>query len=157
MKEGRRFIRLKVEIAQELKKLEGLRHELAAIDLKEAHPRIVGSILHDFYTGIERIFRRIAEEVDGGVPAGEGWHRELLGVMSLELESIRPAVISSKLMRKLDEYLRFRHLFRNIYGFELEPRRLKSLAKDLNKTLTAFKKAMSQFNKFLDELASGVS
>ena len=135
---------------------ECLRNELSAIDLKEAHSRIVGSILHDFYTGIERIFRRIAEEVDGGVPAGEGWHRELLEVMSLELEGVRPAVLSGKLMRKLDEYLRFRHLFRNIYGFELEPRRLKSLAKGMNKTLMALKKAIGKFNKFLDELASGI-
>ncbi len=156
MKEGRRFARLKAEIAQELKKLEGLEHELTSTDLVRSHPRIVGSILHDFYTGIERVFRRIAEEIDGGVPAGEGWHRALLEVMSLELEGVRPAVIGSRLMRKLDEYLRFRHLFRNIYGFELEPKRLKSLAQDLPQTLVAFKKAMDKFNQFLDELASTV-
>jgi len=34
--------------------------------------------LHGFYAGIERIFVSIAREVDGSVPSGSDWHRDLL-------------------------------------------------------------------------------
>ena len=30
--------------------------------------RAAGSILHDFYTGIEKIFQEIARRLDGGLP-----------------------------------------------------------------------------------------
>ena len=34
--------------------------------------------LHDFYTGLERVLRHIAAEIDGHLPAGGEWHQELL-------------------------------------------------------------------------------
>jgi hypothetical protein len=91
MREVGRLTRLKAELAHELERLDKLQQELAAEGMEEAHPRIIGSILHDFYTGVERIFIRIAEELGEGLPRGEHWHRDLLLVMTLELEGIRPA------------------------------------------------------------------
>ena len=85
------------------------------------------SILHDFYTGAERIFVRIAEELNGGVPRGEQWHRQLLQDMALEVPEVRPAVIAPDLAGALGEYLRFRHVFRNVYGFVLEAERMRPL------------------------------
>ncbi|MBI2265735.1 MAG: hypothetical protein HYU64_11260, partial [Armatimonadetes bacterium] len=82
--------------------------------------RAAGSILHDFYSGIEKIFRRISSNLDGDMPSGEDWHLELLERMSLAVEGLRPSVISEGAKSKLSEFLRFRHLFRNIYGFELK-------------------------------------
>jgi len=40
--------------------------------------------------------------------------------MTLEISGVRPAIISEKLAADLNEFLQFRHLFRNIYGFELK-------------------------------------
>ena len=77
--------------------------------------RGIGSILHDFYTGIERLIEHIASELDGEIPVGADWHVQLLGRMTSEIESVRPAVLSSDLADALRPYLRFRHLFRNIY------------------------------------------
>lgn len=34
--------------------------------------------LHSFYAGIERLLALIAEEIDGGLPKGSHWHRDLL-------------------------------------------------------------------------------
>jgi len=124
--------------------------------MEKAHPRVIGSILHDFYTGVERIFMRIAEELGEGLPRGEHWYRELLEDMVLELEGIRPAVISKELKRQLDEYLRFRHLFRGIYGFELEIGRLEPLVEGLQKVYSRFKAEINRFCKFLDQLISGL-
>lgn len=34
--------------------------------------------LHDFYNGLERIFERIAENIDEIKPEGLNWHQEIL-------------------------------------------------------------------------------
>ena len=81
--------------------------------------RGAADLLHDFYTGCEKTFELIATTLDGGPPEGASWHRRLLETMSLEVTAVRPAVIRPETAHALDEYLRFRHLFRSLYGFEL--------------------------------------
>ncbi|MHA1522648.1 MAG: hypothetical protein ACTSRK_20975 [Promethearchaeota archaeon] len=73
-------------------------------------------MLHDFYNAIERIFRRIAQSIDKDVPIGENWPKQLLDRMVIDIPAIRISVISKKLRDELHEYLRFRHIFRNIYA-----------------------------------------
>jgi len=89
--------------------------------------RAGGSILHDFYTGIEKILEDIAKEVDRRVPDGEGWHTDLLQQMTLDIPGLRPSVLSAFTAKKLREYLGFRHLFRKRYGFELDWIKMKRL------------------------------
>jgi hypothetical protein len=91
-------------------------------DLKFSSLRIraCASILHDFYSGIEKMFINIARETDRTVPGGEGWHRELLEQMTLDIPDMRPAVIGTELAAQLQQYLSFRQRFRNLYGYELE-------------------------------------
>ncbi len=73
----------------------------------------------NFYMGLENIFKRIAEEIDMMMPQGKDWHKDLLHQMAAK-HSIRPPVISNKTVKTLIQLLKFRHLARNIYGFELE-------------------------------------
>ena len=108
-----------------------------------------GSILHDFYTAVERIFVRIAEELNGGVPRGEQWHRQLLDDMALELPGVRPPIISSELAERLGEYLRFRHVFRNVYGFVLESHRLKPLEVRLTAIYDDFYRQIRDFQSWM--------
>lgn len=42
--------------------------------------------LHDFYSGLERIFQRIASSVDQSVPTGSDWHSELLHQMTVAVD-----------------------------------------------------------------------
>ncbi len=46
--------------------------------------------LHGFYSGLERIFERIATSIDNVVPSGANWHQELLEQISIEVIDIRP-------------------------------------------------------------------
>ena len=103
--------RLAAEVTAELASLEQLAQELAGAPSRaDAYSlRARGSILHDFSSGVERIFVRIAGELNGGVPQAERWHQELLGDMVLEIPKVRPAVIDADLATALGEYLRFRH------------------------------------------------
>ncbi len=50
--------------------------------------------LHGFYAGLERLFELIARHVDGVLPSGETWHRDLLRRMAQDIAGVRPAVLS---------------------------------------------------------------
>lgn len=132
--------RLAAEIEHELERLEKLREELATAprDDDSFTLRARGSMLHDFYSGIERVFVRIAEELNGGVPQGEQWHRQIVTDMSLKIPGVRPAVIDAALAEELADYLRFRHVFRNVYGSLLQAERMRPLEERLPRVLAAF-------------------
>lgn len=46
--------------------------------------------LHDFFGGLERIFQQIGTTVDGDLPAGHDWHRQLLYQMQRDMPDLRP-------------------------------------------------------------------
>ena len=121
--------RIAAEVEVELDALDRLADELggAPRSADTWSLRARGSILHDFYTGVERILIRIAEELNGGVPKGEQWRRQLLADMMVAIPGVRPALIGVDLARELGDYLRFRHVFRNVYGSVLEEDRMQPL------------------------------
>lgn len=125
--------------------------EQADEESKIFYKRTAGSILHDFYTGIEKIFREIGIRMDKSLPKGENWHIELLKSMATPQKK-RNTVISQELMEKLKEYLGFRHLFRNIYGMELEWDKLKILLTKIRQDVwKRFKVEINLFVKWLKE------
>lgn len=140
---------LRAEIEHELERLARLRRDAAGAP-RTADPyalRARGSILHDLYSGIERLFGRIAEALDGGLPRGDARRRRLLRSMTLEVRGVRPPVITPELEAQLRDFLSFRHLFRNIYGDELDPDRLGRLEARLPEVHDDFE---TQIRAFLD-------
>lgn len=105
--------------------------------------------LHNFYTACERIFERVSVVLDGAHPSTPDWHVRLLRAMTLEVPEVRPPVISSGLGDQLGEYLRFRHVVRNIYGFELDESDMESLLARLPETA---REVAAQIGAFADEL-----
>jgi len=73
--------------------------------------------------------------------------------MSLEIKDVRPPLISEELKLKLQKYLGFRHVFRNIYGFYLEQERIKALIKESPRILLCLKREITTFQKYLDKLS----
>ncbi len=112
--------------------------------------RAGGSILHVFYTGIEKIFESIAKEIDNRIPLGEEWHSELLRQMTLDIPGLRPPVITPRTEKKLREYLGFRHLFRKRYGFELDWQRIKNLLLGLPQIRRDLENDIGKFFEGLD-------
>lgn len=146
------------EIKQELSSLQDLEDELQSyLEELEGDPgsmekRAIGSAIHDFYSGVEKIFERISEEIDRNVPSGNDWHHRLLTRMAGEVDGVRPPVISDELQEDLEEYLRFRHLFRNIYGYKLKWERLSPLAKKQPDVSKRVKNELSDFREFLTRM-----
>lgn len=139
--------RLAAEIEHELERLTQLQDEISTAPREDDTftLRARGSMLHDFYNGIERVFVRIAEELNGGVPQGERWHRQIITDMSLEIPGVRPAVISAELAEDLVDYLRFRHLFRNVYGSVLDADRMRPLEERAPAVLATFRSRIEAF------------
>lgn len=148
---------LRQEIELELANLERLIRSLEIFlsrlsgEPDEFALRSIGSLLHDFYSGVERIFERIAVRVDKDLPVGPHWHTYLLQRMMNPWGAIRPAVIDRELAARLADYLRFRHLFRHTYGFELEWRKCQPLVEELKPT---FDDLRAQLRAFLERLAA---
>ena len=114
--------------------------------------RALASVLLDYYTATENIFKEIAKKVDGVLPKGEEWHKDLLQQMKLSLPGVRPEVISAATFTKLDEYRKFRHLVRNVYGFNLVPERFLPLVESLQEVNAALDSDVQRFINAMEEL-----
>ena len=155
----RKFALIRADIESELESLNQLTDELNLTlrrfgkEPSSIEIRATGSILHDFYCGVEKIFERIAVEIDGEIPKGENWHLQLLDRMTFEVPEVRPAVIGKGTADKLKDYLRFRHLFRNVYGSHLEWGKIRDLTVPFTEILAVFNSDINRFLGFLDGLA----
>lgn len=101
--------------------------------------------LHGLYTAFENIFRNIATAFENHLDPAS-WHRQLLQRMRLDLTPLRPAVIDAEAYERLDEMLRFRHVFRTMYGLELDALRLQVV---LHKVLELKELYRPQVERFL--------
>jgi hypothetical protein len=106
----------------------------------------LAATLHSFYTGVENIFKRVAVELDGDPVRGDAWHRELLQRMKTGTAR-RPALLSEELHDTLNEYLRFRHVFRNAYSFDLDWRKMSPLVLRMEETFQKLENALDDFLK----------
>lgn len=104
----------------------------------------LATFLHSFYSGIENSLKRIAVEIDGGVPSGDAWHRQLLSSMTNDT-NVRSAVLSSALYQNLSEYLAFRHFFRQAYSFHFDWYKMSDLVLNAERILRLFETEVDNF------------
>jgi hypothetical protein len=109
--------------------------------------------LHGFYSGLERLFELIARHVDHTLSASGTWHRGLLQQMTHDLVDVRPAVIGQDSALMLDEFLRFRHLVRNVYTMNLVPDKMAGLMSALPGLWSRLRAELLAFADFLEDLA----
>ncbi len=107
----------------------------------------------NFYMGLENIFKRIAEEIDMTVPQGKEWHKLLLHQMAAT-HTIRPPVISKKTVEMLIHILKFRHVARNIYGFELE---LEGIVENAQRVCNIYETLSTELKVFIEWLEKQTS
>ena len=108
-------------------------------------------MLHSFYNGCENIFRSIARFFENSVST-RTWHKDLLKKMTLEIEGVRPRVISRELYLLLDDFRGFRHKFRHSYSFELDWEREKVVARKFDKALKMLKCEVREFLESLNSM-----
>ena len=122
---GRNELALIGEIEKTVSLLEEVRsfyvgiqqNELQQLGKTRATALIVAQVLENYYTCLETLFLRISQYFENSLLKNK-WHSDLLDKMILDIEGIRPAVVSSKTYKNLRELMRFRHFKR--YYFELD-------------------------------------
>ncbi len=114
---------------------------------------VVALNLHGFYSGIEKLFEKIAIQMDQHLPQGSNWHQALLQQMSKEALGVRPAVISESIREKLDEYRGFRHVVRHVYTYRFDPEKIGMLADNSSDLFDHLKKELLAFADFLEDVA----
>ncbi len=118
----------------------------------DAYVDAVALNLQSFYTGAEQALEAIAIEMDGGLPQGANWHRELLRQLSAPLVGLRPPVLQSDTKLLLDELRRFRHVVRNVYAHVLDPSRIAELGEALPSGISSLRRDLQAFMKLLEQL-----
>lgn len=87
--------------------------------------RVSGSLLQDFYTGVETILQ-LASQACGDSPAQRG----------------NGAWLSPGLRETLEAYRAFREVFRNVYGHRLKNRQMELLLNDLPRVYRWFREEL---------------
>jgi hypothetical protein len=126
--------RLRAEIQNDRSAWSARVDELDPIDLSGGDPGSLAQAavaLHHGYGAIESALERVARSVEGGLPTGRDWHVALLESMALDIEGVRPRVLSPESLRLLRSLLAFRHFFRHAYAVSLEAPRLEALRADM--------------------------
>ena len=156
------FRRLIVEIQDELSELAKVKAVLDEAQARFAeripNPLELSGIalnLHDFYNGIENLFRRVALGLGEGLPTGSDWHSRLLKNMALQIPQVRPRVIAEGTQRKLEEFLRFRHLVRHAYGHDLKWGEVRDRLSSFGSAYTDLVEEVEEFLGFLEAMAEG--
>jgi hypothetical protein len=110
------------------------------------------AMVHGYYTHLERLFERVARDLNSAPLDGPDWHRRLLQSMTIDRPGIRPAVLAPELAVLLDELLRFRHLFRNLYVLDLDGARIVAMLERVEAVHAPLRDAFSAFRAFLEDL-----
>ncbi|MCP4360654.1 MAG: hypothetical protein GY796_21815, partial [Chloroflexi bacterium] len=121
-------VRLKVlqaEVEAQLEKIEQVYEELEdrAGQIHSNHPGSIESTayqLHNLYSAAEDLFKIVAGAFENSVADLSRWHTELLHRMTLDIQGVRPALLSTESAELLDELRAFRHVFRHAYMRRLD-------------------------------------
>ncbi|MBC7075744.1 MAG: hypothetical protein H5T98_06705 [Syntrophomonadaceae bacterium] len=164
------YLTLKARIKEELNNIERLENSLKKLGLfpgiktdnlnglplaDEISRRVIGSFLHDYYCGLEKAFVHIAESFEESLPANDKWHKKLLEQMTLEIPGVRVPVIKKETMVKIDELRGFRHVFRNAYGFDIDPEKEQALLNNLADISSSVKANINSFFAEMDKIILG--
>ena len=111
-----------------IQKVENRKHEYTE------RPEFTESLayqFHNLYCAFEDLLRIVAKFFENSIDDSSRYHIELLRRMRLNIEGVRPPLISSELCAVLDEFRAFRHVFRHAYSYDLDPQKLGLLLEKL--------------------------
>lgn len=127
--------------------------KIAAIDPDEFDYVALAYTIVNLYNLMENYFGRIAKCFENDVDR-LSWHKDLIRRMALEIDGIRPALLSKKDVTLIDELRAFRHVFRHIYQSELDVEKLLLVDSRTPGAIAAFSSA---HDKFLENLIGLIS
>lgn len=150
-------LKLDVERLTELKDKNERAAERASVGgADELDYAALGYTIHNVFNLIENYATRIAKTFENQIDPAS-WHRDLIERMQIEIDGVRPALWGRELAGRVDELRGFRHVFRNMYANDLDPRRVAAVQEGLPETISRFMHAHDRFIGNLDLMIVEVS
>jgi uncharacterized protein YutE (UPF0331/DUF86 family) len=126
----------KEKIEAELENIERVLADLPKPDSlkKLSSLEIAGAaaLIHNFYNGVENIFKQLVISRSLTIPQGPSWHIDLIEIC------VANQIISRATSDMLKEYLGFRHFFSHAYSFDVDEERLAPLLEKIKDVHKAF-------------------
>lgn len=148
------FNLLKSELDAQIKEIERLFSDID--DRKKGAKRSKAKLeslaykLHNLYCAFEDLFKTVARHFENQVEDIARYHKELLKRMSLQIDGVRPALLSEEAFKILGDLRAFRHFFRHAYAYELKHEKVKPVIQSADKLRVLYK---GEIERFLRELA----
>lgn len=105
------------------------------------------------YTAVESILERITRTLEGSVPVGADWHRQLLDGAVLAIHKVRPPLLGRESHEICGTLLRFRHFLRHAYGSDLDPGRVREVIRRLYASFPALEADLDALETLLASMA----
>ena len=124
------FALLEAEVRESYKVVERIyeriRQRQASFRTTEEKADSMAYQLHNLYGAYEECFETVARFFENRIE-GARYHADLLRRMKIEIEGVRPSLLSECSYALLDELRRFRPFFRHAYGVELDVDRVERI------------------------------
>ena len=126
-----------------------------AVTIEKQHVTVeavesAGYWMHNLYCAFEDLFKLVAGFWENNLSANGEYHIHLLKRMLVEIEGIRPALLTNAGYRYLNELRGFRHVFRHAYSYGLDDERVRAL---LRKILDQKDTVISDLQTFRNTIA----
>ncbi len=113
----------------------------------------LGFTLHSAYSMLENYFLRVSKFFENDLPA-DRWHKPLVEKMALEIPGVRPALLAEETSKRgALELLKFRHIFRNMYGEDLDPVKTAAAQQAASELAESFSESHANFVQKLRVIA----
>ena len=99
----------------------------AAVEAVES----AGYWMHNLYCAFEDLFKLVAGFWENNLITNGEFHIHLLKRMLVEIESVRPALLTNASYKLLNELRGFRHVFRHAYSYGLDHERVSALLRKI--------------------------
>jgi hypothetical protein len=90
-----------------------------------------GYWMHNLYCAFEDLFKLVAGFWENNLSANGEYHIHLLKRMLVEIEGVRPALLTTISYNSLNELRGFRHVFRHAYSYGLDNERVSALLRKI--------------------------
>jgi len=136
-----------------IRRIEDYYDDYTGSSLNRAEPSresriVLAEIFGNYYTALETFFLRVSQTFENNLSPAR-WHAELLNKMVLEIDGIRPRVVSATTRDALRELMRFRHFKRYYLEFDYDWDKLAFLEKKFVTVRAAIHDEITQFIRLL--------
>lgn len=133
--DGKEFLSMvnaREKIEAELQNIERVLTDLPGPDSLEKLSLLelagVAALIHNFYNGVENVFKQLVISKGLSIPQGPSWHIDLIEIC------VTNRIISQSTSDMLKEYLSFRHFFSYAYSFDVDEERIAPLLERIKYT-----------------------